>query len=513
LGRHKDPETLAFLGKLKEKGESLGYKTAEEVPMAGGLYFADLTWQLAENQPPLVTFEVETEESLRVLKNTAKYFETVSKEVPKPFRHFIIVVKGRLSEGIRRLLQPHIEHYNVSLFEDIVNDTEAARVLFEELDGLKVHLSELVARCLSSGQIDQTFQDLRLGIQEGMPKFLAEPENITIEFGSKDQPDPLRPFKFQVSAKTPAGEPTLIQRMYDASKTGEPVRITKKDEIKVQIPGHEADEIELVEIRPEAIKGTLARLETPNYSKFIELILTIESEDDQIKVVSNVSQHAPWKVALKLHKRANQLEFSVNFDSHEGDPYQFVYFVEFFQQAKRENRLICRVIADGKVVLDAPFAIDIGAPPEDWMKVWRALAEIQNKTGVRLPIPKKMSDEDLKEIGRLYTIVTKGEIGVQLNFLTVNFSKEQAEQRLELARHPDVIENFQANIGQHAELFGTKIPLGEARLIVPKARINLAKLHEDCSRGIDPISTEVSALPDRSPKIVYRKWMTTPQGG
>jgi hypothetical protein len=48
LGRHKNPQTLDFIKRLKEKGESLGYKTAEEQPIMGGLYFADLVWQLSQ---------------------------------------------------------------------------------------------------------------------------------------------------------------------------------------------------------------------------------------------------------------------------------------------------------------------------------------------------------------------------------------------------------------------------------------------------------------------------------
>ena len=475
--------------------------------MAGGLYFADLVWELAKDQPPLVTFEVETEESLRILKNAAKYFETISKEVPKPFRHFIIVVRGRVSEGNRRLLQPYIDHYNVSLFEDIVNDTEAAKVLFEELDRLKVHLSELVARYLSSGKIDQTFQDLKLGIREGMPKFLAEPENITINFGSESPPDPLRPFRFQLSSKTPVGEPTLLQRMHDSLKTGEPVRITKEDKIKIRIPGHEEDDVEVMEIKPETIKGALVRLETSNCTDFIELVLTTESENDQFMLVSNVTQHAPWKVAFKLHKKSSQVEYSVNFNADEGDPYQFVYFVDFVGRAKKENRLMLRRIADGRVLLEGPFSAGFEPPSEDWMQILRALAEIQLKTGIRLPIPKSVSEDELKEIDKLHQITTKGEIEAQVNSMTITFSREEAQHRLDLAKTPDVIENFQANMNQPAELFGRKIPIGEAKIIIPKAKIDLNKLQEALKKGVDPIPIEVTALPDKRARIVYRNWI------
>jgi hypothetical protein len=508
LGRHKDPETLTFLSKLKQKGESLGYKTEEEYPMLEGLYFADMVWQLVKDQAPLVTFEVETSaESSNVFKNTSKYFDTYSKDVPKPFRHFMIIMKGRLPEGVRLPMQRYLNSYNVSLFEDVSNDKEAAKILFEELDRLKVQLRELVARYMSAGKIDQTLQDLKLGLQEGMPKFL-ETENIDIKFSSsKNRPDPLRPFSFHLEAKTSTGEPSFLQRMNDALKTGKPVKITDKDEIKIQIPGHEEGDVTTMEIKPQTIKGIFARFETSNYKDYIESELTSESEDDQFLVLSNVTQHAPWKTTFKIHKKSKAVHFSMHFNQDEGDPYQLVYYIEFFQQAKKENRLIVRNVQDGKVMLDGPFPIDIEVPSEEWMRIWKALAEIQLKTGIRFPMPRTVTNDELKKLDKIYQIITKGEIGIQNKSLTVNFSKDEAQYRLYLAKNPNIIENFKVNMKDADELFGVTIPIGEAQIIIPEARIDLSKLQDGLEKGNDPISIEVSVLPDKQAKVAYRKWM------
>lgn len=508
MGRHKDPQTLDFIKRLKEKGESLGYKTAEEQPIMGGLYFADLVWQLAEGQPPLVTFEVETAETVYVFKNTAKYFDNLSKDVPKPYRHFAILVNGKLSEGVRLPFQRYMNYYNISLFEDIANNSEAVRILFEELDRLKVHLRELVARYLSSGNIDETLQQLILGIQEGMPKFIAKPKDVTITFGSETRPDPLRPTRFTLTANTPPGSPTLVQRLADALKTGKPVRLTKADQVRAQIPGLPEGEVEAIEIRPETVSGTFARLETPNYSDSIELVLAEESEDNQFKVVSNANQDAPWRVRFRENKATGQIEISVSFDPDRGDPFQFVYFVDFVNHAKDENRLIVREMVDGKVLLDGPFPGPLEVPPEDWMQVWRALADIQRKTGIRFPMPKEMSRGDLREISRLHQVTSKGEVEVRSNSLMVNLSKQEAEHRLGLAKNPDIIENFRATANEITELFGKKIPIGEAQIIIPKAKIDLNKLSEELKKEIDPIPLEIQILPDKPARIVYRNWMS-----
>jgi hypothetical protein len=178
------------------------------------------------------------------------------------------------------------------------------------------------------------------------------------------------------------------------------------------------------------------------------------------------------------------------------------------KHAKNENRLIVRKVADGKALLDGPFPVAFEAPPEDWMQIWRALADIQRKTGIRFPIPKEMSSGDLKEISRLHHVTSKGEMEVQVNSLTVNLSKQQAEHRLDLAKNPDIIENFQATMNETAELFGKKIPIGEAQIIIPKAKIDLNKLSEELKKGIEPIPLEILVLPDKPAKIVHRNWMS-----
>jgi hypothetical protein len=398
-----------------------------------------------------------------------------------------------------------LDYYNVSLFEDVANDQEAVRILFEELDRLKVHLRELVARYLSSGKIDETIQQLIHGIQEGMPRFIAEPKDVTITFGSENRLDPLRPFKFKLTATTPPGSPTLMQRLTDALKTGKPVRLTKADQVKVQIPGMHEGEVEAMEIRPETVIGTPARLETSNYTDCIELVLIEERDDDQFRVVSNAKQDAPWRVSFIGDKTTGQVEVKLDFDPDRGDPYQFVYFVDFIKHARDENRLTAKV-ASGEVLLDGPFPVKFEPPSEDWMQVLRALADIQRKTNTRFPIPKKMSVADLKEISRLHYITSKGEIEVQANSLTVNFTRQEAEHRLDLAKNPDIIENFQATMNETPELFGKKVSIGEAQIIVPKARIDLSRLSEELEKGIEPIPLEIRVLPDKPAKIIYRNW-------
>jgi len=505
LGRHIDPETLELLAQLKEKGASLGYETTEEYSMLGGVYVADLVWQLAKDQPPLVTFEIETKDSLRVFKNISKYFDTISADIPKPFRHFLVVVKGELSDGTRKPLQHYINQYNVSLFEDVGRDKEIRKLLFNQLDKLKVDVTDLVRRYLSSGRIDETLQGVIQGIREGMPDVLGRPKKVMLTFGQEIKRDPLRPFEFKLSMETPSGQPTLMQRLHDAAKTGETILLTKKDKIRAQIPGLGEQEIESIEIKAETVSGTRASLETPNYEHALELLLTATDEGERFTVTNN-GQDAPWRIALSYEKKTNTMEIQMHINAREADPYQIVYFEDFVDHAKRENKLILRR-SDGMVLLEAPFAGDFQALPEWPMRILRALADVQNATGVRLSTPEKMSNEELQVLSRLQQITSNGMEEGEIRSLSISLTKEAAQHRLYLAKNPNIIENLGVDLGDETlNLLGKTIRLGRAKMIVAEAIIDLKKLDEDLKSAREPIAVEVSTDANQTVRVVYEKW-------
>ena len=87
----------------------------------------------------------------------------------------------------------------------------------------------------------------------------------------------------------------------------------------------------------------------------------------------------------------------------------------------------------------------------------------------------------------------------------------ELRHRLDLAKNPDIIENFHASLSNEiAELLGKKIPVGEAQIIIPKAKIDLHKLEDGLSGGNASIPMEVWAVPEDSPaRVVYRNWISS----
>ena len=506
MGRHRDPQTLDFIRKLKEKGESLGYETEDEYEMLGGLYAADLVWKLAKEQDPLVTFEVETEDNPRVFRNIMKYFDTLSSEITKPYRHFLIVIKGELSQGTRKPLRRYIDQYNVSLFENVANDERNQKSLFDQLDELKVRVGELVARYLSSGKIDETFREIIAGIQRGMPSELFEAKNVTITVSSGDRNDPLRPHKVRITTTTEQGQPTLIQKMNDALRTGEKVVLTKESGIRVELPGLGEVKPDWVEIRAEKILGFPMRLETLNYASSIELMMSRGKDTSEYLSLTNDNQDAPYRAELRYYEAKNQVGFNLHLDLNKANCHQSYCYFEFMCQAKKENRLILRGTKN-EIVYDGAFPDNFEVPPEHYVSMLKILADIQLKTNVELPTPASISKEEMLIISRLQNIVSKGEEEGQLQTLTVHCTREQAQRRLYLANHPELIDNFQAIQNNSAlELFGKQISLGQSTIIVPEARIDLKRLKNELEKGTEPMVAEVSATSHKPVRMVYTRW-------
>lgn len=119
MGRHKDPDTLSFIDWLNKKGQSLGFFVEPEYALYKNEYFVDLVWKLKEEQEPLVTFEIETKDAAGVFSNTQKIFGPPSKMISKPWRHFMIIYKTKLSSGHRKSLFNVLNLHNISLYENV----------------------------------------------------------------------------------------------------------------------------------------------------------------------------------------------------------------------------------------------------------------------------------------------------------------------------------------------------------------------------------------------------------
>jgi hypothetical protein len=134
MGKHKNPITVSFLGLLRERGNMYNFSVEEEYPLIKGIFYADIVYILPSDNKPVVSFEVESTPTSYVSKNATKYFATNSTEVPKPWQHFVIILKGTLNPSDRKSLESVTEKHNVHIFENILVDKEEHKRFDDKLE-------------------------------------------------------------------------------------------------------------------------------------------------------------------------------------------------------------------------------------------------------------------------------------------------------------------------------------------------------------------------------------------
>jgi len=507
LGRHKDPKTIEFIKKLEELGKSLGYLTETEYPMMKGLYFADLVWKFRLDQPPFVTFEIETSETLGVFKNTSKYFDNVSADVPRSYRHFMILLNGALSEGTRKPLQRYINYYNVSLYEDLANDQKAYETLFSELERLSIELSDLVKHYLLAGRIDDTVLQVIRGLQEGLRSGpIEEPRvKIEIESGKKEEE---RPWKISFKTRTAQGEPTTFQQIADALRTGKPFRIERDKIVELDLHGPWKGVPDFVYVVPDISKGRLFGLECPGAS--LEILVTPIEMSEMKMVLSNKEEGAPYTFTFRidLQKQSGTVDIS-SLDVDKADAVQAVRFLDFLKQATVERKLVILDVAANKKVGECDFAIDMPEKYTALLALLTPLAKIQERTGLRFSVPRQVTKDEWLKINRVADILETGTEEVTMSpTFPVNLTKTQAESLLSRVKNPLRIQNFQAKESDcYESVLGQKVPLGERTIVLPEVELaDIKKLEEDVKSQDKVISVTFKLASDKPAKAFYPKW-------
>jgi hypothetical protein len=136
MGKHKDSIVLEFLGLLRARGKTYKFLVEEEYPLIKNVFYADMVYKLSQDQMPIISFEVENRPTPYLIKNAVKYFGTSSNETPKPWHHFIIILRGKLSPSIKKALEGIVSKHNVHVFENFLLQKEEHERFDELLDKL-----------------------------------------------------------------------------------------------------------------------------------------------------------------------------------------------------------------------------------------------------------------------------------------------------------------------------------------------------------------------------------------
>ena len=497
MGQHKDKDTLDFIDYLKKKGADLGFVSETEYKLYKDEYFVDLVWKLQENQKPLFTFEIETSDNERVFSNTDKIFGTPSSTVVKPWRHFMIIYKSKLSEGHRNSLHNILDQHNILLFENVISDKTEKERLEKALTDSAFDITELVKNQLSCKPLGEALPQVMEGIKKGLEGLIPNSE-ISLTFKSKDLlPEGGIPLSIKVA--TPKGQPTFYEKLKQSQATNQPFSI-ESPQLKEVLIGDKAffsvsdkTKLTFVPSTPILLK---TQVTVPGKNIKLDGMVFRRTKIEGTKLYLSTEQRSlPFTVEFTLDKAKTAGVFGFKFDAAKADVKQALLYEEFIRalNATKELRIIDadsqKVIFGGEIHKEYPT-------DDKWYEIFSKLAYIQEKTKHIIPCPTKVTKEDLQAIGKIIRIIDTGREITSVDNITLTINKGGALEFADRFKKNPKLADLVINQESWALLFGQKISLGHNKVILPDMQLAIP---------LEQLQASISKMKERSSlKLVLR---------
>ena len=513
MGRHKDPDTLSFIEWIRKKGESLGFVAEPEYALHKDEYFVDLVWKLGKEQEPLITFEIETKDNTGVFSNTAKIFDTSSRLVSKPWRHFMIIYKTELSPGHKNSLFNVIHQHNILLFENVFNDEKKKEELEKTLESLAYDITELVKTLIRAKPLGASLSSVLKGLAMGLNNGVIKDPEVSISIRSRA---PLRGgIKFTTITETPSGEPIFLEKLREAQRTLKPFTIETPQLKDLIIQGKSV-------LPEDVVKAKLTVTPTPSYLPvrivvprtkvaFDNLLLRRVKTEGAIDYLSTEDRNLPFVFEFNLDREQKKGNYNLKFEPSHADVKQYFQFEELLKALNTQKELRIVEPKENKTVLG--FYLQEGVEQtDDWYDLISKLAYIQEKTKHTIPAPTTISGEEAKDIYALIRIINTGEeIGV-INEILVKMDKKGVRNLLDITKEQGKISNLElSQSSTYRKILKENIPLGPSKLKLPDMKFVLSieeveKLIEDTPDG-GLIDLALKPIKDDRTTIRFENWL------
>ena len=427
MGKHTDPETLQFIEKIKKKAELAGFRTEEEYKILDGLFWIDLVFSPYEKgHDTFITLEIESRNNERIQKNLQKILKSTAKDVEKPYYHFIVIYKGKLSESNRYLIN-RMDSHNIKVFEDLKKDPQQIEDIFTEIEGLQVNIKSYIER---KGKVNpaETVKETILGLGSINPVVIIE-----------NKPFPINQVTLTSVSQTSMDEPLISSgEIFDIKKFRRLAVIPiPRDVYTLVVPNTTIAEDTYLDRKPSFTTSLV--LEPCNFPAIINL------END---------------------KTGKSGRIHTNIDSTEADVVQLKKYEDLLRSIFVDKRKLEIYDSKAKKVFVANNIVDEEFKRTDeWYSKVSELAFIQQTTSIRIPAPKNLSitGDESDQIKMIKTIIQTGEYEDTFTEVTISTKKMVIQKLIKHIQTRGSLKDFTIiNNNDTQNILGINIPLGEA---------------------------------------------------
>ena len=515
MGAHTDPDTLAFIEYLRKRGLELGFCTYTEYKPCDNQYHIDVVWKLQGSQNPLFTFEVETIDNERVFSNTAKIFDTSSSLVPKPWRHFMIIYKSKLSHGHKDMLHRVLHQHNVLLFEDIFNQKTEKERLDEALNDCAYDISELITSQVISKPLGQTIPLFLNSLKRGLEGFPITNPDLSLTVKSNEPPKGA--IKFKIITQTSKGEKTFLEKLRESEEPLEPFSLEApqlKDFIceDKKVFAENSKIVKLTVVPAPMLKRT--KIMIRNSSVVLDDFILRKTKTEGSKIfVSTENRNLPFVFQLQISVNNSDDGIDFRLDQTKANVKQALQYVQFIKDLNVNKELII-IDKETNALLFTLNTQQTVEQSEQWYDLLCKLAYIQEKTNHPIPCPSKITKDDYQNMIQVMNIVNTGAVEISINYFSITVDKKGAKQLIDLFKKEGKILNMTASVqSTSVDICGEVIPLGPNKMSLPDMKFKkpLVQLEQLVERMPIKAFKKITLIPinEKRMKVRYENWLPT----
>jgi hypothetical protein len=513
VGKHKDPDALHFIDWLSQKGESLGFLVKKEYELLKGEYFVDLVWKLDEKQDPLVTFEIETKDHQGVFSNTEKIFGPPSKMVLKPWRHFMIIYKDKLSKGHKTALFSKLTAHNISLFENVFHEVKKKEKLERDLENITYDISALITNVIRGKSWGESLPLILKGLAMGLGADVFKDPKVSISVHSNISKE--GGLNFKIRTQTQKGQPLFLDKLKETQRTLKPFTIEAPELQDVVIEGKSAlpkdkgkAKITIVPT-PKQVPVTIV---IPNTTiAFENVMLRLVKREDGTDHLSTEERNLPFVFELALNQKQNSGNYNFRFEPSHGDVEQALQFEEFIKALNEQKEVKIIDPKENKMVMG--FNVHNSVKQNSaWYELISKLSYIQERTKHTIPAPIQITREEARKTQFLIRIMNTGKENVTIDDVSFRIERNAAKNMVATQEKEGKISNLGISQPEtFRPLFNEKIPLGPSKITLPDMKFMqpLEEVKKQIENTPEGTTIKLTLVPvaDKSVEIIFENWL------
>lgn len=364
-----------------------------------------------------------------------------------------------------------------------------------------------------------------IDLTQTLSQLLSDEEytaTVSVKYDTKNKVDTKKyPFGFTMNLK--ATDPAKMlswEEIRNRLSVGQEVRIEKEiiESLEMYEKGKLVRNIQpdYIVLRPEYDKYYIILESINDIGEVIESLKLVLVRDKLEKKAAHLitdNTNYPLRLELYVNAETNKITFSCKIDLSKGTAISRYEVLRFMNSTKRTDKIRLAFANENRSLFEfksTNLKLDLPLLDDLTVKIYGALALLQEKTGENIDLPEEGTNEQLEELLNISYMLTTGKVELKDFRVTISLQKTEASRLLSDYEIKGKMVVPRISLIYDANIFGRKVSLGQAHIDKPemKPEISINELKERIDEAEESSDVEISLLsmPDTRPILNFPKF-------